>query len=91
MHLLAQVVCHGIPDARELQDGDIVNVDVTAYLNGWHGDLNETFIVGTCDQTSKDLIKATHDSMMEAIAVCKPGVRFRELGDVISKHIHKHG
>jgi methionine aminopeptidase len=41
-----QVICHGIPDARELADGDIVNVDVTAYLGGWHGDLNETFCVG---------------------------------------------
>jgi methionine aminopeptidase len=45
--LWVQVICHGIPDQRELQDGDIVNVDVSAFLNGWHGDLNETFTVGT--------------------------------------------
>lgn len=52
-----EVVCHGIPDARELQDGDFVNVDVSCYLNGYHGDLNETFMVGTVDAKSKKLVK----------------------------------
>lgn len=52
-----EVVCHGIPDARELQDGDIVNVDVSCYLNGYHGDLNETFVVGNVDAQSKKLVK----------------------------------
>ena len=54
-----QVVCHGIPDQRPLQDGDIVNVDVTAYYKGFHGDLNETFTVGTVDDDSKRLIRTT--------------------------------
>ena len=52
-----EVVCHGIPDLRELQDGDIVNVDVTCYLDGYHGDLNETFTVGHVDADSKKLVK----------------------------------
>ena len=56
---LSQVVCHGIPDQRPLQDGDIVNVDVTAYYKGFHGDLNETFTVGTVDDDSKRLIRTT--------------------------------
>ena len=54
-----QVICHGIPDQRPLQDGDIVNVDVTAYYKGYHGDLNETFVVGTVDDDSKRLIRTT--------------------------------
>ncbi len=54
-----QVVCHGIPDRRPLQDGDIVNVDVPAYYKGYHGDLNETFVVGTVDDDSKRLIRTT--------------------------------
>ena len=54
-----QVICHGIPDQRPLQDGDIVNVDVTAYYKGFHGDLNETFVVGTVDDESKKLIRTT--------------------------------
>jgi len=86
-----EVICHGIPDQRELEDGDIVNVDVTAYIGGYHGDLNETFTVGEVDQVSKDLIKVTHDALMKAIAIVKPGVRYRDVGDVISRHVHQHG
>ena len=56
---IPQVICHGIPDQRPLQDGDIVNVDVTAYHNGFHGDLNETFVVGNVDEESKKLIRVT--------------------------------
>lgn len=56
-----QVICHGIPDKRPLQDGDIVNVDVSAYYKGYHGDLNETYTVGEADAASKKLIKAAHD------------------------------
>ncbi|GAX77795.1 hypothetical protein CEUSTIGMA_g5238.t1 [Chlamydomonas eustigma] len=72
-----EVICHGIPDARELQDGDIVNVDVTAYLVGYHGDLNETFTVGNVDEEGKAVIKVAHDCLMKALAICKPGTRFQ--------------
>ena len=63
-----QVICHGIPDKRPLEDGDIVNVDVTAYYKGYHGDLNETYVVGQVDDASKKLIKAAHDVRPYALA-----------------------
>lgn len=57
-----QVICHGIPDKRPLQDGDIINVDVSVFLNGYHGDLNETYVVGDgVDEESKKLIRATSE------------------------------
>lgn len=56
-----QVICHGIPDRRALEDGDIINVDVSVYYKGYHGDLNETFIVGEPDDASKQLIKVTSE------------------------------
>ena len=59
LHATAQVICHGIPDRRPLQNGDIVNVDVTAYHKGYHGDLNETYVVGEVDEESKRLIRVT--------------------------------
>jgi len=57
--VIVQVICHGIPDQRPLQDGDIINVDVTAYFKGYHGDLNETYVVGMVDEESKKLIRVT--------------------------------
>lgn len=180
------MICHGIPDQRELQGGDIVNVDVTAFIGGYHGDLNETFCVGevsdsllcacvltsemlntemharwlvnsenglgstvvwvgggggltlwqlhtvhghvtqraasdemtvgNCgealppsplspntpsvrspplppqvDPASKALVRASHDSLLAAVGACRPGVRFRDLGDIISKHVNNAG
>ncbi|KAK9784874.1 hypothetical protein WJX73_001071 [Symbiochloris irregularis] len=87
-----EVICHGIPDRRPLQDGDIVNVDVSVFYKGYHGDLNETYVVGDgVDEESKKLIKATSESLEKAIAAVKPGVRYRELGNIISQHIHANG
>lgn len=87
-----EVICHGIPDRRPLEDGDIVNVDVSVYYKGWHGDLNETYIVGdNVDEGSKKLVKVTHECLMLAIAACRPGARYREIGDIISKHAHQAG
>jgi len=56
-----EVICHGIPDKRKLEDGDIVNVDVSVYYKGWNGDLNETFVVGKVDDKGKLLIKTTYE------------------------------
>ncbi|MCO5575893.1 hypothetical protein L7F22_029699 [Adiantum nelumboides] len=81
-----EVICHGIPDSRRLEDGDIVNVDVTVYLNGCHGDLNETFFVGKVDKASEQLVRCTYECLEKAIAIVKPGVRFREVGEVINRH-----
>eukprot|EP00217_Crustomastix_stigmatica_P015138 CAMPEP_0183793070 /NCGR_PEP_ID=MMETSP0803_2-20130417/2982_1 /TAXON_ID=195967 /ORGANISM="Crustomastix stigmata, Strain CCMP3273" /LENGTH=509 /DNA_ID=CAMNT_0026037443 /DNA_START=48 /DNA_END=1577 /DNA_ORIENTATION=- len=81
-----EVVCHGIPDARPLEDGDIVNIDISVYVGGYHGDLNETYLVGNVDDAGKRLIKETLACLEKAIAICKPGTRFRDIGDVISRH-----
>ncbi|XP_057807372.1 methionine aminopeptidase 1A-like isoform X2 [Salvia miltiorrhiza] len=86
-----EVICHGIPDARILEDGDIVNVDVTVYYKGVHGDLNETFFVGNVDEASKRLVQCTYECLEKAIAAVKPGVRFREMGEIISRHASMSG
>ncbi|KAK6311018.1 hypothetical protein J4Q44_G00190730 [Coregonus suidteri] len=67
------VVCHGIPDTRQLQDGDIINVDVTVYLEGYHGDTSETFLIGCVDEVGRKLVKTAMKCRDEAIAACKPG------------------
>lgn len=79
-----EVICHGIPDTRPLQDGDIVNVDVTLFYDGVHGDLNETVCVGdSVDEQGKKLIECARKSLDSAIAMVKPGVLYRALGDCI--------
>ena len=64
-----QVICHGIPDQRPLQNGDIVNVDVSAYYKGFHGDLNETFVVGEVDDDSKRLIRTTLEASQPPVLI----------------------
>ena len=86
-----EVICHGIPDQRELQNGDIVNIDVTAYLGGYNGDLNETFCVGDVDDESKKLIKTSNDCLLMALDICKPGTRYRDVGEVITRHAQSNG
>ncbi|KAK2192267.1 hypothetical protein NP493_35g02008 [Ridgeia piscesae] len=86
-----EVICHGIPDMRPLEDGDICNVDITTYHRGFHGDLNETFFVGDVDEKSKKLVRVTHECLAKAIDLVKPGVRYREVGDVIQKHAQANG
>ncbi|XP_020971961.1 methionine aminopeptidase 1A isoform X2 [Arachis ipaensis] len=86
-----EVICHGIPDARKLEDGDIVNIDVTVYYKGVHGDLNETYFVGNVDEDSQKLVKCTYECLEKAIAIVKPGVRFREIGEVINRHATMSG
>lgn len=86
-----EVICHGIPDMRPLEDGDIMNVDITVYHRGCHGDLNETFFVGNVDERSKKLVKTTHECLSLAIDEVKPGVRYRDMGNIIQKHAQAHG
>ncbi|KAG1666784.1 hypothetical protein FOA52_004620 [Chlamydomonas sp. UWO 241] len=86
-----EVICHGIPDARELVNGDILNIDITAYLGGYHGDLNETVTVGDVDDEGKRLVKCAHDCLMTALEACRPGVRYRDVGDIITKHAQSCG
>jgi methionyl aminopeptidase len=85
-----EVICHGIPDDRALIDGDIVNLDVTIFLDGVHGDTNATFPVGTIDQASADLIRVTRECLDLGIAAVKPGRQIREIGRAIQAHAEGH-
>jgi methionyl aminopeptidase len=85
------VVCHGIPSDKILKEGDIVNVDVTALKNGWHGDTSRTFKVGEVSVKAKKLIKATYDSMMKAINIVKDGVYLGDIGSAIQTHVEAEG
>ncbi|KAK3041277.1 hypothetical protein RJ639_001379, partial [Escallonia herrerae] len=75
-----ECMCHGIPDSRQLQDGDIINIDVTVYLNGYHGDTSKTFLCGNVDDSMKRLVKVTEECLEKGIAVCKDGALFRKIG-----------
>jgi methionyl aminopeptidase len=81
-----EVICHGIPDDRALVDGDIVNVDVTVYLDGVHGDTNATFLVGDVDADSRRLVRETHASLLAGIAAVRPGARVNAIGRAIQQH-----
>ncbi|KYQ90527.1 methionine aminopeptidase 1 [Tieghemostelium lacteum] len=86
-----EVICHGIPDARKLRDGDILNVDITLYYKGFHIDHNEMYLIGNVDEAGKKLVRYAYECLDKAIAMCKPGVLYRELGNVISKHANEGG
>lgn len=86
-----EVVCHGIPDSTVLQDGDIVNIDITAYIDGVHGDTNATFAVGTVDEESALLIERTRESLARAITAVKPGREINVIGRVIEKYAQRFG
>lgn len=86
-----EVICHGIPDARPLRDGDIVNIDVTVCHEGFHSDLNETFFVGAVDERGRALVRCAYDALAAAVALCKPGVFYRDLGDTITRVAHGAG
>lgn len=86
-----EVICHGIPDRRPLQNGDIVNIDVTIYHRGYHADLNETYLVGEVDKKSKHLVKSAYESLQKAIEICRPGTHYKEIGNVIGDYIQKQG
>jgi methionyl aminopeptidase len=86
-----EVICHGIPDSTVLKDGDIVNLDVTIYLDGVHGDTNATFFVGEVDQASQDLVRVTRECLDLGIAAVKPGGQVRDIGKAIQAHAEGHG
>jgi methionyl aminopeptidase len=85
------VLVHGIPDQRQLQEGDIVNVDVTVYHSGFHGDCSATFLVGSVDEEGKRLVEVTKEALQRAIDVCGPGVPFNMIGKTISILARKEG
>ncbi|KAJ3340310.1 Methionine aminopeptidase 1 [Gonapodya sp. JEL0774] len=86
-----EVICHGIPDRYELQDGDIVNLDVCLYKDGLHSDLNETCLVGNVDERGKSLVQTTKECLQKAIELIKPNTPYRSLGRVIERHAASRG
>jgi methionyl aminopeptidase len=86
-----EVICHGIPDDRALVDGDIVNLDITVYVDGVHGDTNATFCVGRVDPESRRLVKVTEDCLELGIEAVRPGAVLSDIGRAIETHAHDAG
>jgi methionyl aminopeptidase len=86
-----EVICHGIPDSRPLGEGDIVNLDVTVYLDGVHGDTNATFGVGNIDDASRRLIVVTRESLEKGIEAVAPGRPVSDIGRAIQRHAEAAG
>ena len=85
------VVCHGIPSDKYLREGDIINIDVTAIINGWHGDTSRMFFVGEVSVKSRNLVSTTYDSMMKAISIIKEGIHLGDIGETIQRHVEDKG
>ena len=85
------VVCHGIPSDKVLTEGDIVNVDVTALKNGWHGDTSRTFEIGEVSVKAKKLIKITYEAMMKAIEIIKEDIQLGDIGATIQNYVEANG
>lgn len=85
------VCCHGIPDDRPLQDGDIVNIDVTVYLGGYHGDCSKTFLIGNVDEDGKKLVEVCELCLLKAIEACKPDAPFTIIGNTIEETARNNG
>lgn len=84
------VVCHGIPGERALIDGDIINIDVTVILAGWHGDTSRMYVAGSPSTKAKLLIDVTHEAMMRGIAAVKPGATLGDVGHAIQVYAERH-
>ena len=85
------IVCHGIPTDKYLKEGDIINIDVTAVVNGWHGDSSRMFFIDDVSVKSKKLISITHDSMMKGISVIKNEIHLGDIGEAIQTYVEKKG
>lgn len=83
------VVCHGIPGEKALKDGDIVNVDVTPLLDGWHGDTSRMYLVGDVALKARRLVEVTHECLMIGIEKAQPGARLGDIGAAIEAHAHQ--
>ena len=88
---LNHVICHGIPSERELEDNDILNIDVTAIVDGYYGDTSRMFSVGEISVKAKNLIDATYESLMNAIKILKPGVKLGDIGHEIQSLVEPRG
>ena len=85
------IVCHGIPGDKVLNDGDIINVDVTAYKNNWHGDTSRMFFVGEVSIKAKNLVQTTYQAMMESIKILNKDIFLGDIGSTIQNYVEKRG
>ena len=85
------MICHGIPDSTVLEDGDIVNIDITAFIGGVHGDTDATYLVGTVDEESQLLVERTREAMMRGIRAALPGRPINVIGRVIESYARRFG
>ena len=85
------VVCHGIPKNKTLDEGDIINVDVTAFKNGWHGDTSRMYFVGEVSVRAKKLVDATYQSMMKAIEALNHNINLGDIGSIIQNYVEERG
>ena len=88
---LNEVICHGIPDDTVIADGDIVNIDITGFIGGVHGDTNATFLAGEVDEESRLLVERTHEAMMRGIRAVAPGRPLNAIGRVIESYARRFG
>ena len=88
---LNEVICHGIPDSTVIKDGDIVNVDITAFIGGVHGDTNATFLAGDVDDESRLLVERTQEALARGIKAVVPGREINVIGRVIEKYADRFG
>lgn len=88
---LNEVICHGIPDDTILHDGDIVNIDITAYLDGFHGDLNKTFLVGDVKTEIAELVTRTEEALLRGLSVVAPGRQINVIGRAIESYAKRFG
>ncbi|MGH3830621.1 MAG: type I methionyl aminopeptidase [Pseudonocardiaceae bacterium] len=88
---LNEVICHGIPDSTVIEDGDIVNIDVTAFIGGVHGDTNATFLAGDVAEDDRLLVERTHEAMMRGIRAVRPGRQLNVVGRVIEAYAKRFG
>jgi len=86
-----EVICHGIPDTTVIEDGDIVNIDVTAFIDGVHGDTNATFLAGTVDEEARLLVERTEEATNRAIKAVRPGRALNVIGRVIESYANRFG
>ena len=88
---LNEIICHGIPDSTVIKDGDLVNIDITAYIDGVHGDTNATFLAGEVSKNNYLLVKHTYKATMNAIQEVKPGKRLSSIGYIIESYANNFG
>jgi methionyl aminopeptidase len=86
-----EVICHGIPDSRPLEDGDIVNLDITVYLDGMHGDCSATLLVGEVDEGGRRLVSVARECLAKGVGAVRPGRPISDIGKAIESHASRHG